>query len=88
LYPKRLTIALYVRGRTLLEQLGVKCLAQGHIGVSLDILSYFIEKMTSSQHSCQNHNQIFHIKYFFTSLNNIDVMFICFSYIMVCSIWY
>jgi len=51
LYPKRLTIAIYVRGRTLLEQLGFKCLAQGHIGVSLDILSYFIEKMTSSQHS-------------------------------------
>ncbi|XDV43116.1 hypothetical protein PO909_011648 [Leuciscus waleckii] len=32
--PKRLTIAIYVRGRTPLEQLGVKCLAQGHIGVS------------------------------------------------------
>jgi len=31
---KRLTIAVYVRGRTPLEQLGVKCLAQGHIGVS------------------------------------------------------
>jgi len=27
-------IAIYVRGRTPLEQLGVKCLAQGHIGVS------------------------------------------------------
>jgi len=25
---------LYVRGRTPLEKLGVKCLAQGHIGVS------------------------------------------------------
>jgi len=31
-YPKWLTIAIYVRGRTRLEQLGVKCLAQGHIG--------------------------------------------------------
>jgi len=30
-YPKRLKNAIYVRGRT---QLGVKCLAQGHIGVS------------------------------------------------------
>jgi len=30
-YPKRLIIAIYVRGCT---QLGVKCLAQGHIGVS------------------------------------------------------
>jgi len=28
------TIAIYVRGRTALEQLGVKRLAQGHIGVS------------------------------------------------------
>jgi len=28
----QLTIAIYVRGRTRLEQLGVKCLAQGHIG--------------------------------------------------------
>jgi len=33
-YPKRLIIATYVRGRTPLEQLGVKCLAQGHIWVS------------------------------------------------------
>jgi len=33
-YPKRLTIAIYVRGHTPLEQLGVRCLAQGHIGVS------------------------------------------------------
>jgi len=35
-YPKRLTIAigLCVRGHTPLEQLGVKCLAHGHIGVS------------------------------------------------------
>jgi len=33
-YPKRLTIAIYVKGRTPLEQLGVKCLTQGHIGVS------------------------------------------------------
>jgi len=33
-YPKWLTIASYVRGCTPLEQLGVKCLAQGHIGVS------------------------------------------------------
>jgi len=33
-YPKRHTVAIYVRGRTPLEQLEVKCLAQGHIGVS------------------------------------------------------
>jgi len=33
-YPKRLTIANYVRARTPLEQLGVKGLAQGHICVS------------------------------------------------------
>jgi len=32
-YPKWLTIAIYVRGRMPLEQLGVKCLAQGQIGV-------------------------------------------------------
>lgn len=33
-YPKRLTIAIYVRGHMPLEQLGVKCLTQGHTGVS------------------------------------------------------
>jgi len=33
-YPKRLTIAIYVRVHMPLEQLGVQCLAQGHIGVS------------------------------------------------------
>jgi len=31
-YLKQLTIAIYVRGHTPLGQLGVKCLAQGHIG--------------------------------------------------------
>jgi len=33
-YPKWLTIAINVRACAPLEQLGVKCLAQGHIGVS------------------------------------------------------
>jgi len=33
-FPKRITLAIYVRGHMPLEQLGVKCLAQGHIGVS------------------------------------------------------
>lgn len=31
-YPKRLTITVNVRGRTPLEQLWVKCFAQGLIG--------------------------------------------------------
>jgi len=40
-FIQRLTIAIYVRGCMPLEKLGVKCLAQGHIGVSHWIQTQF-----------------------------------------------
>jgi len=39
-YPKQLTIAIYVRGRTPLEQLGVKCLAQAGTHWCLAVVSH------------------------------------------------
>jgi len=59
-YPKRLTIAMYVRGRTPLEQLGVKCLAQGHIGLS----EWIRTRVSHTKGMCHHHPIIFLLAFF------------------------